>query len=97
MDQRSATRNQFVGRQQEMALLEAALDDALSGQGRLVLLAGEPGIGKTRIAQELAAHARQKGGSKMTKKQDEILETLSAKVLVAETVEEALNLVIKRY
>ena len=42
-------------------------------------------------------HARQKGGSKMTKKQDEILETLSAKVLVAETVEQALNLVLKRY
>lgn len=42
-------------------------------------------------------HARQKGGSKMTKKQDEILATLSAKVLVAETVEQALNLVLKRY
>jgi hypothetical protein len=33
----------------------------------------------------------------MTKKQDEILKTLSAKVLVAETVEQALNLVTKRY
>ncbi len=42
-------------------------------------------------------HARQKGGSKMTDKQLEILETLSAKVLVAETVEQALNLVLKRY
>ena len=42
-------------------------------------------------------HARQKGGSKMTQKQLDILETLSAKVLVAETVDEALNLVIKRY
>ena len=45
----------FVGRQQEMAALEAALHDALFGQGRLVMLAGEPGIGKTRTAQELAA------------------------------------------
>ncbi len=42
-------------------------------------------------------HARQKGGSKMTDKQLEILETLKAEVLVAETVDEALNLVIKRY
>ena len=42
-------------------------------------------------------HARQKGGSKMTDKQLEILERLTAKVLVAETVEQALNLVIKRY
>ena len=42
-------------------------------------------------------HARQAGGSKMTEKQDEILETLSARVLVAETVDEALNLVLKRW
>ncbi len=44
----------FVGRQQELAVLTAALDDALSGRGRLVMLAGEPGIGKTRLARELA-------------------------------------------
>jgi len=42
-------------------------------------------------------HARQKGGGKMTDKQLEILERLSAKVLVTETVDEALSLVIKRY
>ncbi len=36
-------------------------------------------------------HARQKGGSKMTTKQLEILETLTAKVLVVESVEEALG------
>jgi len=51
----------FVGRNQEMAQLEAALDDALSGQGRLVMLVGEPGIGKTRTAQELAVLAEQRG------------------------------------
>ena len=44
----------FVGRQREMAELTATLDDALAGQGRLVMLAGEPGIGKTRTARELA-------------------------------------------
>ncbi len=44
-----------------MAELTAALDDALSGQGRLIMLAGEPGIGKTRTAQELAALAEQRG------------------------------------
>ena len=38
----------FVGRQREMAELTSALNDALSGQGRLVMLVGEPGIGKTR-------------------------------------------------
>ena len=47
----------FVGRQQEIDELKSALEDALSGQGRLVMLAGEPGIGKTRTAQELAAYA----------------------------------------
>jgi len=43
----------FVGRETELATLRAAL-----GRGRLVLLAGEPGIGKTRVAEELAAEAR---------------------------------------
>ncbi|MCH8222820.1 MAG: AAA family ATPase [Chloroflexi bacterium] len=44
-----------------MAELTVALDDALSGQGRLVMLVGEPGIGKTRTAQELAALAQTRG------------------------------------
>ena len=38
----------FVGRQREMGELKAALEDALSGRGRLVTVVGEPGIGKTR-------------------------------------------------
>ena len=32
----------FVGRRREMAELTAAFDDALSGRGRIVMLAGEP-------------------------------------------------------
>ena len=51
----------FVGRQREMGELRAALEDALSGHGRLVMLAGEPGIGKTRTAQELASLAETGG------------------------------------
>ena len=51
----------FVGRQREMAELKDALEDALAGQGRLVLLVGEPGIGKTRTAKELAGLAEQRG------------------------------------
>lgn len=46
----SDTAHVFVGRQQEMAVLETALRDAMSGRGRLVMLVGEPGIGKTRTA-----------------------------------------------
>jgi len=51
----------FVGRQQEMGELKACLEDALSGRGRLVMLVGEPGIGKTRTAQELATYAGLRG------------------------------------
>ncbi|MFQ6029160.1 MAG: AAA family ATPase [Dehalococcoidia bacterium] len=47
----------FVGRDQEMRELRSALEDTWSGKGGMVLLAGEPGIGKTRIAQELSAYA----------------------------------------
>jgi tetratricopeptide (TPR) repeat protein len=51
----------FVGRQQEVSALRTALQDALSGRGRLVMLAGEPGNGKTRIADDLATYARLRG------------------------------------
>jgi DNA-binding CsgD family transcriptional regulator/tetratricopeptide (TPR) repeat protein len=47
----------FVGRRHELEALCTALDATCSGDGRLVLLAGEPGIGKTRTALELTAHA----------------------------------------
>ena len=46
----------FVGRQREMGELKACLEDALSGRGRLVTLVGEPGIGKTRTALDLATY-----------------------------------------
>src|SRR5262245_25161053 len=52
----------FVGREREMQELLAGLDDACASRGRLFLLAGEPGIGKTRTAEELAMAARQRGG-----------------------------------
>ena len=49
--------SRFVGRQPEMAELRLALDGALSDQGQLVMLVGEPGIGKTRTAQETTSYA----------------------------------------
>ncbi|MDR6860144.1 AAA family ATPase [Variovorax guangxiensis] len=53
----------FVGRQQEMAHLTKALADARQGQGQVVLLAGSGGIGKTRLAQQMARRAEQDGVS----------------------------------
>jgi DNA-binding CsgD family transcriptional regulator len=51
----------FVGRAGELAVLTADLDAAVAGRGGVVLLAGEPGIGKTRLAEEVAAQATARG------------------------------------
>ena len=51
----------FVGRRRELGELRAALEESLAGRGRLAMLVGEPGIGKTRTAQELAAYAETRG------------------------------------
>ena len=51
----------FVGRSREMDLLRAALAEAKDGRGQVALLSGEPGIGKTRTAQELARYAETQG------------------------------------
>jgi len=48
----------LVGRDAERALLLGHLEEAASGRGGMVLLEGEPGIGKTRLAKELVAGAR---------------------------------------
>jgi predicted ATPase len=51
----------FVGRDREVAELVAGLEDAAGGRGRLFLIAGEPGIGKTWLAEHLAGHASRHG------------------------------------
>jgi DNA-binding winged helix-turn-helix (wHTH) protein/tetratricopeptide (TPR) repeat protein len=51
----------FVGRQATMAELRRGLGEAMAGRGRLLLLVGEPGIGKTRTADEIAAEAARQG------------------------------------
>jgi class 3 adenylate cyclase len=51
----------FIGRADEMAVLRAAIDASLGGQASLVMIAGEPGIGKTRLAEEAGVYARLRG------------------------------------
>ena len=51
----------LFGRRRELALLAGALDAAVIGSGRLVLLSGEAGIGKTTLLRSLAAAAEQRG------------------------------------
>ncbi len=62
-DAQTGPRDVFVGRQREIATLQAAFAQAVSGNGRLMLLAGEAGIGKSRLAEAVAAHARTQGAA----------------------------------
>jgi predicted ATPase/class 3 adenylate cyclase len=54
-------RGQLIGRESEMSELEGFWNRAERGQGHLVLLSGEPGVGKTRLVEELTALAQLRG------------------------------------
>jgi adenylate cyclase len=51
----------FVGRSDELATLEAALERAIEGQGQLLGIVGEAGVGKSRLCFELAERCRARG------------------------------------
>ena len=51
----------FVGRDAEMAALEAARDRALRGEGAVVGVMAEPGVGKSRLAHEFSERCRAQG------------------------------------
>jgi predicted ATPase len=51
----------LVGRESEFAFLKKLLDDALLGKGHIVFIAGEAGIGKTRLVEELVSYAQDMG------------------------------------
>ncbi len=55
-------RNIFVGRESELRQLQAAFDAAASGQGSLIAVVGEPGIGKTAVCEQLATYVAVRGG-----------------------------------
>jgi hypothetical protein len=56
-----AERTAFVGRETERSAIRVAIDRALSGHGSLVVLAGGPGAGKTRLAMEVTENASRVG------------------------------------
>ncbi|HVN27021.1 MAG TPA: AAA family ATPase, partial [Candidatus Binataceae bacterium] len=51
----------FVGRERELAELSGALAEAPAGRGRTFLISGEPGIGKTRLMNEVSRFAAERG------------------------------------
>ena len=53
--------SRLIGRDRELDELQRELLEAEAGHGRIVLLGGEPGIGKSRLADELAGRARDRG------------------------------------
>jgi DNA-binding SARP family transcriptional activator len=53
----------LVGRDEELVLLDAGLEDALAGRGRLFVVVGPPGAGKTHLADEIASRAKTRGAN----------------------------------
>lgn len=53
----------LVGRDEELELVEEVLDALFAGQGGLVLLGGEAGVGKSRLAMEVAERAARRGAT----------------------------------
>jgi tetratricopeptide (TPR) repeat protein len=51
----------FVGREAERDILKRALEQSLDGRGKIVLIGGAPGVGKTRIGSEIGAEASRRG------------------------------------
>ena len=71
------TSSRFIGRSRELAELEAALADASAGRPSLAFIAGESGVGKTRLLKELergalAAEARVVSGDCVSLGDDEL-------------------------
>ena len=63
----------FAGRAQERVVLDGVWNETRQGACRLVLLAGEPGIGKTRLASEFAGDAVGNGGRVLAGRCDELV------------------------
>jgi tetratricopeptide (TPR) repeat protein/RecA/RadA recombinase len=58
-----AGRKAFVGREAESVALDRILEQARNGRGRVVMISGAPGVGKTRIAAEFCIKAQRSGAT----------------------------------
>jgi hypothetical protein len=59
-------RRTFVGREAELRQLKAAFEAAVSGDGSLIMVVGEPGIGKTAVTEQLGTYVAMRGGKALT-------------------------------
>jgi DNA-binding SARP family transcriptional activator len=55
-------RGRLVGRERELQEVRAVWNRSLAGQGQMLLISGEPGVGKTRLVRELVTQAQVSGG-----------------------------------
>ncbi len=56
-------RTNLIGRSDELTKLRSLYDDALNGNGRICLISGEAGMGKTRLVEELRDYIFEKNGT----------------------------------
>jgi predicted ATPase len=76
----------FVGRLGELERLEEGMRQAAAGQGGTVLLAGDAGIGKTRLVTELGARARAAGAQTLVGRCIELIGAEAPYLPVAEAI-----------
>ncbi|UCC62474.1 MAG: tetratricopeptide repeat protein, partial [Anaerolineae bacterium] len=58
---RVTAQGDFYGRQEELKVAQALIDGALGGQGAVLDISGDPGVGKSRLATEIGAYASRRG------------------------------------
>ncbi|UCH27191.1 MAG: AAA family ATPase [Trueperaceae bacterium] len=76
------TATPFVGRDQELALLLRAVEDVKVGQGQLVLIKGETGIGKSRLMEEVLRASRDQNVATLSEKCYRATQTMPYQVLI---------------
>jgi hypothetical protein len=51
----------LIGREKELAVIDRVLDEAAGGKGSILLIGGEPGVGKTRLGEEAIVQGQRRG------------------------------------